>query len=145
MADISEILSKFKGIKRRGDGYMALCPAHPDKNPSLSIREADDKILIHCLAGCKIEDILFKVGLAMRDLFKSSVDQNSSYNDTPVLPPEPAQRTRVVKKKWLSLEIAEKEFDKLPFARDDEQARIFFQKDYGLLVPFLPDTWRVFN
>jgi len=124
---------------------MALCPAHPDKNPSLSIREANDKILIHCLAGCKIEDILFKVGLAMRDLFKSSVDQNSSYNDTPVLPPEPAQRTRVVKKKWLSLEIAEKEFDKLPFARDDEQARIFFQKDYGLPASFLPDTWRVFN
>jgi len=31
---------------------MALCPAHDDRNPSLSIQLADDRILIHCFAGC---------------------------------------------------------------------------------------------
>jgi putative DNA primase/helicase len=35
-----------------GPGYMAKCPAHDDRNPSLSLRDADGKILTHCLARC---------------------------------------------------------------------------------------------
>jgi hypothetical protein len=31
---------------------MAKCPAHDDHNPSLSIRQKDGKILVHCHAGC---------------------------------------------------------------------------------------------
>ena len=32
---------------------MARCPAHDDRKPSLSIRDADDgKVLVRCHAGC---------------------------------------------------------------------------------------------
>ena len=48
----------------------AQCPAHDDRDPSLSIRECDDgKVLVHCFAGCKTEDILGALGLAWGDLF----------------------------------------------------------------------------
>ena len=49
---------------------MACCPAHDDKSPSLSIRELDDgRILIHCFAGCSVEEVLSAVGLTFDDLF----------------------------------------------------------------------------
>jgi 5S rRNA maturation endonuclease (ribonuclease M5) len=38
--------------RRSGTGWMAQCPAHDDHDPSLSIREVDGKVLLHCHAGC---------------------------------------------------------------------------------------------
>ncbi len=40
------------GARRSGSGWMAKCPAHDDHNPSLSIRDADGKVLLYCHAGC---------------------------------------------------------------------------------------------
>ena len=38
---------------------MAHCPAHDDRKPSLSIRDADDgKVLVRCHAGCDQEDLI---------------------------------------------------------------------------------------
>jgi len=65
----ADLLSRLKGVRRNGTSFLALCPGHPDGEPSLSITEADDKILIKCFAGCKIEDILKPLGLELRDLF----------------------------------------------------------------------------
>src|ERR1017187_8749981 len=38
--------------RRCGRGWMAKCPAHDDRGPSLSICERDGKVLVHCFAGC---------------------------------------------------------------------------------------------
>jgi hypothetical protein len=36
-----------------GNGWTARCPAHDDRNPSLSITEdRDGRVLLHCFAGC---------------------------------------------------------------------------------------------
>ena len=49
----AEDFAKALGGRKVGGGWMARCPAHHDREPSLSIREADDgKILVHCHAGC---------------------------------------------------------------------------------------------
>jgi hypothetical protein len=38
---------------------MAKCPAHSDKTPSLSIREAARRrVLIHCYAGCEQSSVI---------------------------------------------------------------------------------------
>lgn len=44
-------------------GYRAMCrcPAHPDKTPSLSIRQGHDGILVHCFAGCDPDDVLREI------------------------------------------------------------------------------------
>ena len=43
---------------RSGSGWMAKCPAHDDHNPSLSIREKEGKVLVHCHAGCTQRDVI---------------------------------------------------------------------------------------
>jgi len=67
---IDRVLHRLHRVKRASGGYTALCPAHKDHNPSLSIREGDDgKVLLHCHAGCQPEQIVEAIGLDMVDLF----------------------------------------------------------------------------
>lgn len=65
-----EIAANFEGAKRTGPGqWQAKCPAHEDRQASLSIGGgADGRTLVHCHAGCAAEDVLASVGLAMADL-----------------------------------------------------------------------------
>jgi len=53
----------------RGRGGSWTCPAHEDRNPSLSVTNGGGKVLIKCQAGCSLEDILERLGLAKADLF----------------------------------------------------------------------------
>ena len=56
---LDSLITRLNGARKTGDGrYIAKCPAHPDKSPSLAITQADDKILIHCFAGCAVNDVL---------------------------------------------------------------------------------------
>lgn len=58
------------GLRRTPFGWQARCPAHDDKNPSLSLAEGDDgRALLHCHAGCDPRDVLTGLGLKFRDLF----------------------------------------------------------------------------
>ena len=49
--------------------WKACCPAHSDLHPSLIIKETDDRLLVHCRAGCRTSDVLAAVGLDYSDLF----------------------------------------------------------------------------
>ena len=68
---LENLLSKLRDLRRRdANHWQACCPAHNDRNPSLSITlEKDDKILLYCHAGCELEDILYELGIEMKDLF----------------------------------------------------------------------------
>jgi hypothetical protein len=42
-----------------GAAWKARCPAHDDRDPSLSIRDADNgKVLVRCYAGCEQEQVI---------------------------------------------------------------------------------------
>lgn len=71
MSAIETILSRLPKHQERGNGqYIASCPAHDDRSPSLSIREADDgKVLVQCFAGCTVEEICAALGIEVSDLF----------------------------------------------------------------------------
>lgn len=58
--------------RRTGAGkWQARCPAHRDKNPSLSIAAGQDgRVLLYCFRGCSLLEILAALGLAPRDLFE---------------------------------------------------------------------------
>ncbi len=50
----AEIIGRGLGGRRFRGGWMARCPAHDDRKPSLSIREGDHgKVLVCCHAGCE--------------------------------------------------------------------------------------------
>lgn len=68
------ILSKLQTVKRQRGGYVAICPAHDDTKPSLSISQSEEgKILIHCHAGCDTAQIMNRLGLDVTDLFPKSL------------------------------------------------------------------------
>jgi hypothetical protein len=67
---LEAVLSKLCKVRREGVGWKALCPAHEDKNPSLSVRQVDGKTLIHCHAGCSAKAILAALAIEARDLFE---------------------------------------------------------------------------
>lgn len=46
--DIVDVISSYTPVKRRGKAFLALCPFHPDKNPSLNISQ--QKQVYHCFA-----------------------------------------------------------------------------------------------
>jgi hypothetical protein len=68
---IDTMLSRLEGTRRTGNGtWLARCPAHADKSPSLSLRECDSgAVLIHCFAGCAAHEVVGAVGLDVSDLF----------------------------------------------------------------------------
>ncbi len=68
--ELSTFLGKLEKVKQVGQGkYKALCPAHQDKQESLSITTDKNKILIKCFAGCQTESIVESMGLSISDLF----------------------------------------------------------------------------
>ncbi len=76
-ADLEGLLARLERVRRQGDSYLARCPAHEDKQPSLSIRLGDNgKILVHCHAGCTAEAIVKAVGLELTDLFPEEPKRN---------------------------------------------------------------------
>ena len=54
-----DVASRLEGVRPSGDGYIARCPAHDDRSPSLSVSVNDTgKLLIHCHAGCDQRTVL---------------------------------------------------------------------------------------
>ena len=54
----AQSLALALGGRKSGCGWMARCPAHDDREPSLSIRDADGKVLVRCHAGCDQRDVI---------------------------------------------------------------------------------------
>ncbi len=65
------LLSRLDRVKQTKPGnWVARCPAHDDRGPSLAVRELDDgRTLAHCFAGCAVHEIVQAVGLNLTDLF----------------------------------------------------------------------------
>ena len=62
-------LDKLKFIGR--DSWVACCPHHGDKRPSLAIKHdaVTGKVLVKCWAGCMPDEIMEAVGMKVSDLF----------------------------------------------------------------------------
>jgi putative DNA primase/helicase len=50
---MAEVIARALGGRRISTGWMARCPSHPDREPSLSITATDGKVLVRCHAGCE--------------------------------------------------------------------------------------------
>lgn len=91
-APVQRLLGRLDAVKETGPGrWIARCPSHEDRHPSLSIRETTDGVvLLRCWAGCGAAEVVGAVGLALRDLF-----------DRP-LPDRPALRPR---ERWVLADV----------------------------------------
>jgi len=80
----AESLARALGGHKSGRGWMARCPAHEDGTPSLSIVQAEQRVLVHCHAGCS-QDRLLAV-LRERRLWSAAA---RPYRAAPQRPPRP--------------------------------------------------------
>lgn len=65
-------LKHFQIIRRSRDRAQCKCPAHPDKQASLTVSKGKRCTLLHCHAGCSLENILAAAGLEKKDTFYKS-------------------------------------------------------------------------
>ena len=69
-APLDLVLGRLEGVRKNGKGYEARCPAHDDRNPSLSVSLGErGEVLLHCHAGCEFERVLSALELDKADLF----------------------------------------------------------------------------
>jgi Toprim domain len=80
----AELVRLVDALGGSWSGYRALCrcPAHADKTPSLSVRQGDCNILVHCFAGCKSSDVLREMARIARIPATQSVDRRD-HEDRP--------------------------------------------------------------
>lgn len=84
LAEFTSALERHDCRPKRG---KALCPAHDDKEPSLSFREGEKGlIVIKCHAGCSFESIISALGIdslsdRQPDDFESRIVETYDYTD----------------------------------------------------------------
>jgi len=77
---MKRVLGALTGVKRQGKGWLALCPAHDDHNPSLNVNYADDgeTVVTYCQVGCSQDAVRAAAGLKYRDYFPDRYDPYST-------------------------------------------------------------------
>lgn len=68
---------QLKTANMRSDGFQMECPTHDDRNPSVSVKYSNGKVLVNCHAGCDARDIVADLGLIMEDLFDGEVSHET--------------------------------------------------------------------
>jgi hypothetical protein len=66
------LIARLEKARRIGAGrWSACCPAHPDRTPSLRIRELDDgRVLVKCFGqDCSFQDIVSAAGIDIEEMF----------------------------------------------------------------------------
>ena len=82
-----EFIDQIHGVRSNGRGWKARCPAHDDREASLSIHEGDDgRILLKCFAGCETIDIVDALGLAVADLFPERLEPTNGHRPSKRIP-----------------------------------------------------------
>lgn len=74
--------------------WTALCPAHKDRDPSLSLRGIEGQALLYCHAGCGTADVLAALKLTMRDLYDEPTGATYRYDDGRQVHRSPKKRFR---------------------------------------------------
>jgi len=84
MRPVEKVLDGLEGIRESSGSWKALCPAHADREPSLSVTEGDDgRALLKCFAGCDTENVVAALGLEMSDLFEKSNGHKKEFRTIP--------------------------------------------------------------
>ncbi len=70
---MENLLDRLEGVRESGAGWTARCPAHEDRQASLSVGRGDDgRWLLKCHAGCSFGAVVGALGVDARDLFPSN-------------------------------------------------------------------------
>lgn len=88
-AEGRDIVERLGG-EWQGSGGLCRCPAHDDRNPSLSVRPGERRLLVHCFAGCESRKVL----RALRALQLLGAGPEPGGSETAPSPADPGARHR---------------------------------------------------
>lgn len=150
---IDLVISRLEGFNKQG--RTALCPAHGDKQQSLSVKEGNDgRVLLKCFAGCETRQIVQAMGLQMKDLFLEDPNRKPKEKSQPLtvqslanskgIPLDYLQRWKVIEAKTGVVRIPYFFEDGSPAPRNRMRAMIDGQKknywegkrEDGPIVPY---------
>lgn len=94
---LESLLECFNDLCPRDYGqWTALCPAHADTNPSLSISIKDGRVLMHCHSGCGFDEIcealdvtegaIVRLRVTEDDLNRLEIPVSCTPNRIPIVP-----------------------------------------------------------
>lgn len=84
MTSAHELLKRFEGVRESLSSWQAQCPAHFDRQASLSVGLGNDgRILLKCFAGCDTAAIVEKIGLKLSDLFNDNGNGHRAAQSNP--------------------------------------------------------------
>lgn len=113
--DILPLLQKVRKSRR---GWIACCPAHSDRRPSLSIGNGDRGLMLHCFTGCPVDQVRAALGL----------------QNTPYQPYRPTPRYRPV---------AEPQIDfTAMFAKWNQETDYHFRDGFAMTLGVDPENLR---
>lgn len=99
-----DLLAQWGRIDRLAGGFKACCPAHEDRNPSLSVKPGDVRLMLHCFAGCPEDAVLQALGISTQQLFykqweprADAYPSSSTRRPRPIVKPAPAKPARAYK------------------------------------------------
>jgi len=86
----------LQGVRPSGkDRWVARCPHHNDRSPSLAISRGDHvPIVVHCFAGCDVDQIAGAVGLELADLMPERQPDADGPRTARTVPFSPMQALR---------------------------------------------------
>ena len=86
---VEKVLANAELVTQTKPGqWRCKCPSHQDdksKSKSLSVSETEiGSVLIHCFAGCDVDEVVTAWGLTLTDLFpKDEYIQKAKYSNKP--------------------------------------------------------------
>jgi hypothetical protein len=87
VSPLDVVLGRLDKVRKSSGGFMARCPAHEDRTPSLSVKETDEgHVLVHCFAGCLPEEVAGAIGLNLAALFGSKTGAELMRRTRPAVP-----------------------------------------------------------
>jgi len=118
---VNNLLGRLTRVKSSGrDSWMACCPAHDDKSPSLKIDLKNGRILLKCWSGCSAEDVLGAVGMDFPDIMPDQPTHHRAKGTKPTLYATDALRILKVESMIITM-CASDIKHKRPIADDDYQ------------------------
>lgn len=72
---VERVLAHLPDAKRSGSDWRARCPAHDDREPSLSVAQGERGALLKCHAGCSQDAVLSALGLSAAELFDDHAER----------------------------------------------------------------------
>src|SRR6266702_7358567 len=91
---LDNVLAHLKRVRPSLRGWTACCPAHADREPSLSIGLGEHgQVLLKCFAGCSLERITEAMGLTLTDLFPDATSPPDGQVTSPGKTHHPTQPT----------------------------------------------------